>query len=200
MINFLLLFKFTIYVHFICCADIYLFSFFCCCFLFIFICFIICQIKLSDIGIGYLFWHVNSGSPTTVTSNGANLTILPNKSTLYGNSNNVNTNTITVKMTTTPTITTTNKVVPNHGKPNFAPKPPGIQNIVTAKNNGLNATNNINSTTNNGNSTRPIVSRAHSMRSPRFVNAVISLSLSLHILSINYTIASLIASTQIIKD
>lgn len=130
------------------------------------------------------FWLVNSGSPTTVTSNGANLTILPNKSTLYGNSNNVNINTITVKMTTTPTIATTNKVVPNHGKPNCAPKPPGIQNIVTAKNNGLNATNNINSTTNNGNSTRPIVSRAHSMRSPRFVNAL-SLSLTLYI-PINY--------------
>lgn len=66
---------------------------------------------------------------------------------------------------------TTNKVVPNHGKPNCAPKPPGIQHIVSAHKNGLSPLNTVNSTTtNNGNINRPIVSRAHSMRSPRFVH------------------------------
>lgn len=125
---------------------------------------------------------IRSGSPTTLSSiNGANITILPNKSALYGNSNNnnVNINTITAKMTSTtaatatstPITTTTNKVVPNHGKPNCAPKPPGIQNIVTSKN-GLSPLNTANSTLNNGNSNRPIVSRAHSMRSPRFVHHI----------------------------
>lgn len=45
-----------------------------------------------------------------------------------------------------------NKPVPNHGKPNCAPKPPGIQQIIAAK---------------TGNGNRPAVSRHHSMRSPR---------------------------------
>lgn len=131
----------------------------------------------------FRFGIVNSGSPTTVSSNG--LSILPNKSSLHGNSNNVNTNMISVKMTTPPTttttMTTTNKVVPNHGKPNCAPKPPGIQSIVTTKNNGLSPTNNVNSTTNNGNSNRPVVSRAHSMRSPRFVNSPLPILSTTHI-------------------
>lgn len=105
----------------------------------------------------FLFGLCNSASPTSVSSNGANISIIPNKSSLFGNSNNVNTNTIGVKATTT--TTTTNKVVPNYGKPTCAPKPPS-----TAKN-GLSPLN----TTNNGNSNRSIVSRAQSMRAPRFV-------------------------------
>ncbi|XP_055316855.1 WAS/WASL-interacting protein family member 2 isoform X2 [Sitodiplosis mosellana] len=98
----------------------------------------------------------NSASPTSVSSNGANISILPNKSSLFGNS--VNSNAIGVKTTATAmTTTTTNKVVPNYGKPTCAPKPP-----VTAKN-GLNAL----TTTNNGNSTRSSVSRSQSVRAPR---------------------------------
>lgn len=140
----------------------------------------------------------NSGSPTISSINGTNISILPNKSALYGNHNNnnnvnnninskhnnhVNTNTITVKMTsssssssssTSSLSATTNKVVPNHGKPNCAPKPPGIQNIAGGAKNGLSPTTTTTATTNNGHGSgnsigRPIVSRAHSMRSPRFV-------------------------------
>ncbi|XP_031640172.1 verprolin isoform X2 [Contarinia nasturtii] len=116
----------------------------------------------------------NSGSPTSVSSNGSNISsILPNKSSLFGNSNSLN-NTST-KTTTPPpppppittatstTTTITNKVVPNYGKPTCAPKPP-----VTAAKNGLSPLNNISNTTNNGNSSnRSIVSRAQSMRAPR---------------------------------
>lgn len=138
----------------------------------------------------------NSGSPSSI--NGTNITILPNKSALYGNSNhntntnnnnvNTNTNTITVKMTSTTTTsasTTTNKVVPNHGKPNCAPKPPGIQGGGAAVKNGLSPINTAAAAaaaaaTNNGHGSgngRPIVSRAHSMRSPRFVlHTLLSLS------------------------
>lgn len=107
---------------------------------------------------------------TSVSSNGANISILPNKSSLFGNSNSVNTNSIGVmKSTTTATAaaaatvtpaTTTNKVVPNYGKPTCAPKPP-----VTAKN-GLSAL----TTTNNGNGPRTSVSRSQSVRAPRFVH------------------------------
>lgn len=122
--------------------------------------------------------NTNSGSPISASINGTNITILPNKSALYGNSNHntntnnnhVNTNTITVKMTATTTTsssTTTNKVVPNHGKPNCAPKPPGIQGGGAAVKNGLSPLTTV-AAASNGNG-RPIVSRAHSMRSPRFV-------------------------------
>lgn len=49
--------------------------------------------------------------------------------------------------------------VPNHGKPNCAPKPPGIQQIIAAKNG---------STSNSSNGTgRPTVARHHSMKTPR---------------------------------
>lgn len=57
------------------------------------------------------------------------------------------------------------KPVPNHGKPNCAPKPPGIQQIIAAKNG-----NNGNSGTNNNGSNgtgRPTVARHHSMKTPR---------------------------------
>lgn len=99
----------------------------------------------------------NSG-PTSVavSSNG----VLPNKSALFGN-NNVNTSASIVTKTTTPT----NNVVPNHGKPYCAPKPPGLKN-------GLSPLNNINSTTpNNGNNSRSNVARSQSVRTPRFVHA-----------------------------
>lgn len=100
----------------------------------------------------FCFGFVNSGLSIAVSSNG--VTILPNKSTLYGN--NVNTN-------STGTKTPTNNIVPNHGKPYCAPKPPGLKN-------GLSPLNNINSTNNNGNNGRPNVARSQSVRTPRFVN------------------------------
>lgn len=58
-------------------------------------------------------------------TNESNVPLAPNKSSLFGGAM---------------------KPVPNHGKPNCAPKPPGIQQLMTSKN---------------------IVSRHHSMRSPR---------------------------------
>lgn len=100
----------------------------------------------------FCFGFVNSGLSIAVSSNG--VTILPNKSTLYGN--NVNTS-------STGTKTPTNNIVPNHGKPYCAPKPPGLKN-------GLSPLNNINSTNNNGNNGRPNVARSQSVRTPRFVN------------------------------
>lgn len=100
----------------------------------------------------FCFGFVNSGLSIAVSSNG--VTILPNKSTLYGNNVNIN---------STGTKTPTNNIVPNHGKPYCAPKPPGLKN-------GLSPLNNINSTNNNGNNGRPNVARSQSVRTPRFVN------------------------------
>lgn len=58
------------------------------------------------------------------------------------------------------------KPVPNHGKPNCAPKPPGVK-TVTNTINGLTATSNGNSgVTSSG---RPTVSRHHSMKTTRYV-------------------------------
>lgn len=56
------------------------------------------------------------------------------------------------------TVSVTNKVVPNHGKPNCAPKPPGL---IAVK-------NNMSPNSGMENSTRPGVARHHSWRSPRF--------------------------------
>lgn len=44
----------------------------------------------------------------------------------------------------------------NHGKPNCAPKPPGISQKIAAKNNGV-----------IGGSSKTTVSRHHSMKTPR---------------------------------
>lgn len=65
------------------------------------------------------------------------------------NNNDNNNNNVNVGTNNTGAV---NKPVPNYGKPNCAPKPPGIQQIIAAK---------------NGSTTRPAVSRHHSMRSPR---------------------------------
>lgn len=51
---------------------------------------------------------------------------------------------------------------PNHGKPNFAPKPPGIQQIIAAKSAAAPPPP---PPVTNG--TRPSVSRHHSMKTPR---------------------------------
>lgn len=135
------------------------------------------------------FLLCNSGSPTSITSNGSNITILPNKSSLFGNNNDTNQST---KMTTTSTSITTlssssstmNKIAPNYKKPHCAPKPP-----VTVKN-GLSLLNNVNSTTNNGNSNRTIVNRTQSMRAPRFVQHLT------HIISLISLIASTISKNN----
>lgn len=113
---------------------------------------------------------MNSSSPV-IPPNGTS--IVPNKSSLFGKnetsnadskaSNKLNSNVMLSTQTSNSiTVTVTNKIVPNHGKPNCAPKPPGIQNLIASKSPS-------NATTNNENSTRPNVARHHSMRSPRFV-------------------------------
>lgn len=55
-----------------------------------------------------------------------------------------------------PSNLASSKPIPNHGKPNCAPKPPGISQMIAAKNNGV-----------AGGSPRPTVSRHHSMKTPR---------------------------------
>lgn len=65
--------------------------------------------------------------------------VAPNKSTLFGSSNS---NSSSSNLTPTPPC----KPILNHGKPNCAPKPPGIQLAVKEK---------------------PTVARHHSMKSPR---------------------------------
>lgn len=109
-------------------------------------------------------------SKAIIPQNGINASLLPNKSMLFGKSdtsnadvNNKTSNTvksIVLQSSTTSSsiaISVTNKIVPNHGKPNCAPKPPGL---IAAKNNMS-----PNSVTEN--STRPGVARHHSWRSPR---------------------------------
>lgn len=85
-----------------------------------------------------------------VTSPIGSLSILPNKSTLFGGSSN-SSSSGSPQPPPVPQTLPSPKPVPNHGKPNLAPKPPGMQfNTSVASNNG---------------SSR--VARHHSMRSPR---------------------------------
>lgn len=49
------------------------------------------------------------------------------------------------------------RAMPNHGKPNCAPKPPGIHQIIASKN----------SNNNGASGARPTVARHHSMKTPR---------------------------------
>lgn len=99
-----------------------------------------------------------SNGPTSaaVTSPLGSLSVLPNKSTLFGGSgsSNSNSNSLTgsPQPPAVPQTQPSPKPVPNHGKPNLAPKPPGMQlNTSVASNN-------------NGSGR---VARHHSMRSPR---------------------------------
>lgn len=102
---------------------------------------------------------VTATPPPPPPANGINLA--PNKSSLFAKSaNNLDSSSSSTSSGTniTPNMVTNNgsgngttataKPVPNHGKPNCAPKPPGIQQIIAAKNG---------------------VSRHHSMRSPRYI-------------------------------
>lgn len=108
--------------------------------------------------------HQQQTSPAPSRGN-----ILPNKSSLFGtngissaagptatgSNNSLATATVT-STTTTPTNkspTPSMKPVPNHGKPNFAPKPPGLQQLALAS------------------SQRTTVSRHHSMKSPRYTRS-----------------------------
>lgn len=85
----------------------------------------------------------SNGPTSAVTSPIGSLSVLPNKSTLFGGSSS--------PAPSVPQTQPSPKPVPNHGKPNLAPKPPGMQ---------LNT-----SVTNSNNNGR--VARHHSMRSPR---------------------------------
>ncbi len=121
------------------------------------------------------FSHSTSLSPTTNgISISSNTIIAPNKSSLFNNmsqtTNVSSSSTSSVDRESNSSISSLNntssstqqlKPVPNHGKPNCAPKPPGIQQIIAAKNGS-------NGTTNGSNGTgRPTVARHHSMKTPR---------------------------------
>lgn len=116
------------------------------------------------------FSHSTSQSPSTNgISISSNTVIAPNKSSLFNNSSP--TTNVSVDRDSNSSISSLNnssnstqqqlKPVPNHGKPNCAPKPPGIQQIIAAKNG-----NNGNSNGSNGTG-RPTVARHHSMKTPR---------------------------------
>lgn len=116
-----------------------------------------------------IFSHSTSLSPTTNgISISSNTVIAPNKSSLFNNmSQTTNTsvdrdsNSSISSLNNTSNSSQQLKPVPNHGKPNCAPKPPGIQQIISAKNG-----NNGNSNGSNGTG-RPTVARHHSMKTPR---------------------------------
>lgn len=73
------------------------------------------------------------------------------------------------------------KPVINHGKPNLAPKPPGMVFPPNAPTNGIGSNNNNAS----GAPARPTVARHQSMRSPRFISH--SLFFSNPIILVNHT-------------
>ncbi|KAJ6648050.1 hypothetical protein Bhyg_03275, partial [Pseudolycoriella hygida] len=112
--------------------------------------------------------HSTSLSPTTNgISISPNTIIAPNKSSLFNNMSSA-TN-ISVDRDNTSSNSGLNnansmqqlKPIPNHGKPNCAPKPPGIQHIISAKNGNNSSTNGSNGIG------RPTVARHHSMKTPR---------------------------------
>lgn len=126
---------------------------------------------MIDIKCGLKFKFLIS-SKAIIPQNGINASLLPNKSTLFGRSdssnadmnsktsNIVKSNVLQISTNSSSiAVSVTNKIVPNHGKPNCAPKPPGL---IAAKNNMS-----PNSVTEN--SIRPgVIARHHSWRSPRF--------------------------------
>lgn len=103
---------------------------------------------------------------STVASGGSLRNLAPNRSTLFGsgansgsgsagnnsyNSNSVDTTSPSASASPSPpTKSPLPTLKPNHGKPNFAPKPPGLQKLALA------------------NGQRPGVARHHSMKSPRY--------------------------------
>lgn len=87
--------------------------------------------------------HVASSHSNQVLNSTVDSLPTANKSTLFGTNATTNgTNSQTVN---------SSKPVPNYGKPNCAPKPPGIQQLVKPP--GVNG--------------KPTVSRHHSMKTPR---------------------------------
>lgn len=108
-----------------------------------------------------LFFHsfsnnssTKSPAPTITTSNGPTIkpAIAPNKSSLFQSITTNETHTNGGSTTSINSVTSITKSLLNHGKPNCAPKPPGIQLVANKNVNG------------NG---RPAVSRHHSMKTPR---------------------------------
>ncbi|XP_037941556.1 uncharacterized protein PB18E9.04c-like, partial [Teleopsis dalmanni] len=92
----------------------------------------------------------SSSTTSLIATNTSIRNLTPNKSSLFGNNGGVSSDSTTpsppvMNKSPTPGI----KPMPNHGKPNFAPKPPGLQQLAFA------------------NGQRPLVSRHHSMKSPR---------------------------------
>lgn len=108
--------------------------------------------------------HSTSLSPTTNgISISSNTIIAPNKSSLFNNMSQTTTASSVDRESYSSNLTQQLKPVPNHGKPNCAPKPPGIQQIIASKNGNGNG-----SSTNGSNGTgRPTVARHHSMKTPR---------------------------------
>lgn len=114
--------------------------------------------------------HNNSSSSLVASSatSGSLRSLAPNKSTLFGNNAvgqgsggggngaNINStgNSTSPSASASPSPPTKSPLLPsmkpNHGKPNFAPKPPGLQQLAMA------------------NGQRPAVARHHSMKSPRY--------------------------------
>lgn len=100
-------------------------------------------------------------SPQLVIPNNTGMSILPNKSTLFSStpqpqtspqspSFSIGSNSSAPSSSPNPHSQSSTKPVINHGKPNLAPKPPGMVPVL-------------------GNGTRSSVARHQSMRSPRYV-------------------------------
>ncbi|XP_037051851.1 WAS/WASL-interacting protein family member 2 isoform X2 [Bradysia coprophila] len=109
--------------------------------------------------------HSTSLSPTTNgISLNSNTVVAPNKSSLFSNMSQTTTTNDRESNSSISSLNSNSnstKPVPNHGKPNCAPKPPGIQQIIAAKGGNNGSTNGSNGTG------RPTVARHHSMKSPR---------------------------------
>lgn len=109
----------------------------------------------------YLNNNNNDRSSSLVSSSAASgslRSLAPNKSTLFGgntgggvnSSSNSSTSPSASASPSPPTKSPLPAMKPHHGKPNFAPKPPGLQQLAIA------------------NGQRPAVARHHSMKSPRY--------------------------------
>lgn len=113
--------------------------------------------------------------PITFSGNGgADLKATPNRSTLFQSLGTVSSSESSSSSSSSGSVTnlsaTANggRPMPNHGKPNCAPKPPGIHQIIAAKNGGSTLSIAAAPTTHvNGSAGRPTVSRHHSMKTPR---------------------------------
>lgn len=112
-------------------------------------------------------------SPQLVIPNNTGMSLLPNKSTLFSStptpqpqsspqspSFSIGSNSSSSPNPPPLSSLSSTKPVINHGKPNLAPKPPGMIPLV-------------------GNGTRSSVARHQSMRSPRYVSLVSTLCFNL---------------------